>query len=246
MTMIKKELNIALIGYGKMGKAIEQMAIARQHKVILHIDSENDWGRLDAKLAECDVAIEFSTPGAAPKNIRRCFELDLPIVCGTTGWYAELGSISHLCEQKKACLFYASNFSVGVNIFFALNKQLASMLKSMKGYTPRIIESHHAEKLDAPSGTAITLAGDIIRERDDLDKWVKEDGPKKQGGLPVKSYRIEDVCGTHLVLYESDIDTIEIKHSSHNRKGFAEGALMAAEWVWNKEGIFTMRDLLNI
>ncbi len=244
--MIKKELNIALIGYGKMGKAIEQMALARQHQITLHIDSENDWDKPADKLAECDVAIEFSTPEAASKNIRRCFELDLPVVSGTTGWHAELPSIARLCEQRKACLFYASNFSVGVNIFFALNRQLASMLKSMKGYTPRIIESHHVEKLDAPSGTAITLAGDIIGERDDLEKWVKAEDGEAMRSLPIKSYRIEEVCGTHVVLYESDIDTIEIKHSSHSRKGFAEGALMAAEWAWDKEGIFTMRDLLNI
>ncbi len=243
---MEQHLHIALIGYGKMGRAIETMALARQHTVNVIIDNESHWtSRLD-QLAECDVAIEFTIPEAAPANIKRCFDMGVPVVTGTTGWLHELSGIIRLCEEKKGCLFHASNFSIGVNFFFALNHRLAQMLAEIKGYRPRIIESHHSQKLDAPSGTAITLANDIIAARKDLEKWGDADQETPREVLPIKSYRLDNITGTHVVAYESDIDSIEIKHTAHDRSGFAEGALLAAGWVVNKQGVYTMKDLLNI
>ncbi len=244
--MMEKRLNIALIGYGKMGKTIEKLALARQHKIKAVIDSESDWKSRKEQLAACDVAIEFTTPAAAPANISRCFDLDVPVVTGTTGWLNELPAIVNLCRQKKRCLFHASNFSIGVNLFFELNLRLATMLADMKGYSPRIVESHHTQKLDAPSGTAITLANDIIAARKDKKKWGNADQQLPEEMLPIKSYRIDNVTGTHVVAYDSVLDSIEIKHTAHDRSGFAEGAILAAEWVHNKQGVFTMREMLNI
>jgi 4-hydroxy-tetrahydrodipicolinate reductase len=239
-------MEIALIGYGKMGRTIEKAAIARGHKVIVTIDDESQWQQSTDKLATCDVAIEFSTPEAAPENIRRCFEAGIPVVCGTTGWLNELANITRLCNQQDQSLFWASNFSIGVNFFFKLNRQLADMLSDMHGYRPRIIETHHTEKMDAPSGTAITLANEIIAARRALSKWGDASKDLTDDTLPIKSYRIENITGTHVVTYESMIDNIEIKHTAHNRSGFAEGALIAAEWLQNKKGVFSMQDLLNI
>ncbi len=244
---MEKKLKIAIIGYGKMGKAIEMMALKRKHTVGAIIDNEEQWPSSREQLAGCDAAIEFTTPETAPKNIRRCFELDIPVITGTTGWYNDLPAIVKSCEENRRCLFHAANFSIGVNIFFELNRQLGTMLAEMKGYSPRIVESHHSQKLDAPSGTAIALANDIVAGRDNLTKWISADEYTGQENLlPVKSYRLDDVTGTHVVLYESKIDTIEIKHSSHDRSGFAEGAILAAEWVYNRQGVFTMKDMLNI
>lgn len=244
--MMKKKLNIALIGYGKMGKTIEKLALARQHKIKAIIDNESHWRSRKEQLAACDVAIEFTTPEAAPGNISRCFDLDVPVVTGTTGWLNELPAIVRLCKQKKCCLFHASNFSIGVNFFFELNLRLGTMLAEMKGYTPRIVESHHTQKLDAPSGTAITLANDIIAARKEIKKWGNADEDLPEEALPIKSYRMDNITGTHVVSYESAIDSIEIKHTAHNRSGFAEGAILAAEWVHNKRGVFTMKEMLNI
>ncbi len=242
---MEQQLHIALIGYGKMGHAIETMALAKKHTVRVIIDNESHWvSRLD-QLARCDVAIEFTTPEAAPANIKRCFDMDVPVVTGTTGWVHELPGIARLCEEKKGCLFHASNFSIGVNFFFELNNRLAGMLAGIKGYRPRIVESHHSQKLDAPSGTAITLANDIIAARKDLETWGDAGQGAAPGVLPIKSYRLDDVTGTHVVAYDSDIDSIEIKHTAHNRSGFAEGAFLAAGWVADKQGVFTMKDMLN-
>ena len=241
-----KHMEIALIGYGKMGRAIEKAAIARGHQVIVTIDDESQWQQSADKLATCDVAIEFTTPEAAPENIRKCFEAGIPVVCGTTGWLNELANITRLCHQQEGSLFWASNFSIGVNFFFKLNRQLADMLAGMNGYRPRIMETHHTEKMDAPSGTAITLANDIIVARPGLSKWGDASTDLPKNTLPIKSYRIENITGTHAVTYESVIDSIEIKHTAHNRSGFAEGALLAAEWLQNKKGVFSMQDLLNI
>ncbi len=246
MIMIKKALHIALLGYGKMGRAVEKMALSRQHVIKCRIDSEADWLSSQDILKQCDIAIEFSLPETAPGNIRRCLELGIPVVSGTTGWDHELESLVRLCEEKNGCLLHASNFSIGVNFFFEMNRQLARMLSGMKGYSPRIVESHHKHKLDAPSGTAISLARDIIEHREELNKWAREGKEKEAGSLPIKSYRMEDVIGTHVVVYDSEIDSIEIKHTSHDRRGFAEGALLAAEWVHDKQGVFTMKDFLNI
>ncbi len=243
---MEHKLNMAIIGYGKMGQAIEKTALGRKHHISLIIDNESDWQAKSNKLQDCDVAIEFTTPETAADNIRRCFEAGVPIVSGTTGWFNDLPDIKNLCLKNEKTLFYASNFSIGVNIFFALNKNLAEMLAEMDGYQPRIIETHHTEKLDAPSGTAITLAKDIIHARASLNKWGDASEGLPPNVLPVKSYRIENITGTHVVTYNSVIDNLEIKHTAHNRSGFAEGAILAAEWVHNKAGIFTMQDMLNI
>ncbi len=239
-------LKIALIGYGKMGREVEKTAIARGHHVIVTIDDESQWEQSAEKLSSCDIAIEFTTPDAAPGNIRKCFDANIPVVCGTTGWLNELPNISRLCHQKNQSLFWASNFSIGVNFFFKLNSELANMLAKLNGYRPRIMETHHTEKMDAPSGTAITLANDIIAARPTLSKWGDASTDLPANTLPIKSYRIENITGTHAVTYESVIDSIEIKHTAHNRSGFAEGALLAAEWLQNKKGVFSMSDLLNI
>ncbi len=244
--MQAKTLNIALIGYGKMGNAVEKTALLRGHHVSLIIDDENQWTDKATALKNCDIAIEFSTPEAAPGNIRKCFEANIPVVSGTTGWMNELPTITGLCYEMNQTLFYASNFSIGVNFFFELNKKLATLLAGLDGYRPRILETHHTEKLDAPSGTAITLAKDIIDAREKLTKWGSADDNLPENMLPVKSFRIENITGTHVVCYDSVIDSIEIKHTAHNRSGFAEGAILAAEWLENKKGVFTMKDLLNI
>lgn len=243
---MKQQLKIAIIGYGKMGKTVEQTALARKHHVVVVIDNEDDWTTKGEKLRGCDAAIEFTMPETAVDNIRKCFEAGVPVVSGTTGWYQDLPDIEKLCQRLSGTLFFASNFSIGVNIFFALNEKLAGMLSALDGYRPRIIETHHAEKLDAPSGTAITLAKQIIDARKSLDKWGDASENLPPNVLPVKSYRIENITGTHVVHYNSPIDCMEIKHTSHNRNGFAEGAILAAEWVQNKEGIFTMQDMLNL
>lgn len=246
MTKMKKKLNIALIGYGKMGKTIEKLSIAREHTIRVVIDNESDWDDNRGQLGQCDVAFEFTTPEAAPGNIRRCFDHDVAVVCGTTGWLNELPAVIRLCEEKKQCLFHASNFSIGVNIFFELNQQLARMLSTMKGYRPRIVESHHTQKLDAPSGTALTLANTIIASRDDLNRWGNDELELSEDTLPVRSYRLDDITGTHAVMYDSVIDSIEIKHTARDRSGFAEGAIMAAEWVHKKQGVFTMKEMLKL
>lgn len=244
--MHRKKLQIALIGYGKMGKAVEKTALSRSHYVSLIIDDENHWADKATALTNCDLAIEFSTPEAAPANIKKCFEANVPVVSGTTGWMNELPTITRLCHELDQTLFYASNFSIGVNFFFELNKKLATLLAKMDGYRPRILETHHTEKLDAPSGTAISLANDIIAARKKLTKWGDAADDLPDNVLPVKSFRIENITGTHVVCYDSVIDCIEIKHIAHNRSGFAEGAILAAEWLENKKGVFTMKDLLNI
>ncbi len=244
--MENNKLNIALIGYGKMGKTIGQAALERGQQVSLIIDNETQWEEKGDKLTDCDVAIEFSTPESVVDNIKRCFDANTPVICGTTGWLHELPAITRLCHEKNQCLFYASNFSIGVNFFFELNRKLAGLLADIDGYKARIIETHHTEKLDAPSGTAISLANDIIAARTSLTKWADASREPTDGALPIKSFRIENITRTHVVCYDSVIDSIEIKHTAHNRSGFAEGALLAAEWVKDKQGVFNMRDLLNI
>lgn len=243
---MQKKLKVALIGYGKMGKAVEQMLRSRQHAITAIIDHEDEWAGKREKLAESDVAIEFTMPEAAPDNIMRCFELDVPVVTGSTGWLDKMPAIVNYCKEHNRTLFHASNFSIGVNIFFELNTRLAGMLAEATGYKPSITETHHTQKLDAPSGTAITLAKEIISRRDNLGKWGNADEQLPEDVLPIKSHRIENVTGTHAVTYDSMIDCIEIKHTAHNRSGFAEGAVLAAEWVHDKQGVFGMKDLLNI
>lgn len=238
--------NIGIIGYGKMGKEIESLAREQGHQVVVIIDNEDDWHLKGHLLQQADVAIEFTTPQQAPKNIEKCFELGTAVVCGTTGWYHELPRISELCLQTGQTLFYAPNFSIGVNIFFEVNRKLAGLMSDFSHYAIKITETHHTRKLDAPSGTAVHLANDIINQRTDLQSWVLAENRKQETEIPIEAVRINDVPGTHKLSYHSDIDSIDIQHTAHSRKGFTQGTLLAAAWVAKKKGVFTMKDLLNL
>jgi 4-hydroxy-tetrahydrodipicolinate reductase len=232
-------MNIALLGYGKMGKAIEQVALKRGHNIVIKADVGTVYDINDA-----DVAIDFSIPSVAFSNISKCLNNGVPVISGTTGWLQDYDKAVTLCNEKKGAFISASNFSLGVNIFFELNKNLAKMMSNLKQYHVDLEEIHHTQKLDAPSGTAITLANGIIENHSGFDKWVLDS--KENGAVPIIAKRIENVPGTHTVKYESEIDFIEMKHHAHNREGFALGAVIAAEWIVGKTGIFTMNDVLNI
>ncbi len=237
-------MKIALLGYGKMGKEIEKIALDRGHEVILTIDNENDWLKQKSLLSSADVAIEFSTPQSTMTNIFHSFDVNVPVVVGTTGWMEQLDHVKQVCEKNGQTLFYASNFSIGVNIFFEINHKLAMMMNKQAGYNVDIEEIHHTEKLDSPSGTAIKLA-EVIMEKFPLKKnWVNK-ATNKEDMLGIVSKRIDKVHGTHVVSWTSDIEDIELKHTAHSRKGFAVGAIMAAEWVADKRGVFTMHDMLS-
>lgn len=238
-----KNMKIAIIGYGKMGKTIEGL-IEGKHDIVLRINSQNAPEMTTENLQKADVAIEFSTPDAAFNNILKCFEANIPIVVGTTAWLDRLEEITQLCEQQNQALFYASNFSIGVNLFFELNRKLAKMMADYPNYHLQIDEIHHTQKLDAPSGTAITLAEGIMEVDASKKKWVNR-SIEEEGTIDIVSHRKEDVKGTHVITYSSDIDTIEIKHTAHTRAGFALGAIKAAEWLVGKKGVFTMRDYLS-
>lgn len=232
-------MKIALLGYGRMGKEIEKIAISRGHEIVIRKDVDDE---IDITLA--DVAIDFSVPTSAFNNITNCLNNNVPVISGTTGWLDKYKDAVALCTEKKGAFIYASNYSLGVNIFFELNKQLAKMMKTVEGYSISMEEIHHTLKLDAPSGTAITLAEGII-ENSSKNNW--ELGEKtSEENIPIVAKRIPDVPGTHTVWYESEVDTIEIKHTAHSRKGFALGAVIAAEWIANKTGVFSMKDVLNI
>ena len=232
-------MKIALLGYGRMGKKIEEIAISRGHEVIIKKELNEDY---DISLA--DIAIDFSVPSAAFNNISNCFNNNIPVICGTTGWLEKYDDAVHLCKEKNGSFIYASNFSLGVNIFFELNNQLAKMMNALEDYTISMEEIHHIKKLDAPSGTAITLAEGIINNSSKKEWILGENGSKKE--IPISAKRIPEVPGTHTVSYTSEIDSIEIKHTAHSRKGFALGAVIAAEWLVNKKGVFSMKDVLNI
>ena len=238
-------MNIALIGYGKMGKMIESIALERGHQVILKIDIDNLDDFTCENLGKVHVAIEFTKPETAFANIVRCIECKIPIVSGSTGWYSRLDEVKSLCTQLNGSMLCASNFSLGVNIFFEINRRLAQIMNSFPDYSVDIQEIHHTQKLDAPSGTAITLAEGIIGEICRVNQW-ELDGSKKNNTLPIQAIRKDNVPGTHSVKYSSEIDDIEIIHTAHNRKGFALGAVLAAEYIHDKKGIFTMKDLLKI
>ena len=233
-------MKIALLGYGKMGKAIENIALERGHSIVLKIN--DDINNYDIRTA--DVAIDFSIPEAAVKNISNCLKNGVPIISGTTGWLKNYNDMVALAKERDGAFIYASNFSLGVNIFFELNKQLAKMMSNLSQYNVDLEEIHHTQKLDAPSGTAITLAEGII-ENTTNKSWSlgKTD---EANTIPIESKRIEDVPGTHFVNYNSNVDTISISHTAHNRQGFALGAVIAAEWIIGKTGVFTMNDVLNI
>ena len=233
-------MNIALLGYGKMGKTIEQIAIKRGHNVVLTVDK----GDTDYDITKADVAIDFSIPSVAFDNISKCLNNNVPVISGTTGWLDRYDEAVALCKEKKGAFIYASNYSLGVNIFFELNRTLAKMMSALKQYNVSMEEMHHTQKLDAPSGTAISLANDIIDQHSNYDAWKLDESNNTT--IPIVAKRIEDVPGTHTVDYSSEVDTITIEHIAHNRQGFALGAVIAAEWIADKTGVFTMNDVLNI
>ena len=233
-------MKIAILGYGRMGKAIESIAKSRGHEIVSIIDKDNPKDSLNG----AEVAINFSVPSAAVANITYALNRGVAVVCGTTGWLENRADIESLCATKKGAFLYASNFSLGVNIFFAINYKLAQIMGKYKQYDASLTEIHHTQKLDTPSGTAITLAEGILPHID-KNSWALE-GQAKGIDLPIKAERLPDVPGTHTVDYASKTDKISIKHVSHNRDGFALGAIVASEWVIGKSGIFTMKDVLNI
>jgi 4-hydroxy-tetrahydrodipicolinate reductase len=244
-------MRIALLGYGKMGQIIERFAIERGHDIVLKIGIENVEDFTKENLEKADIAIDFSAPDVAVSTIYKCFEAGVPVVVGTTGWYGNLQQIKNDCLKGNNTLLYGSNFSVGVNLFFHLNKVLAKLMNNYPAYEVQVEEIHHTQKLDAPSGTAMTIAEDIIDAIDRKDEWVNEvvgtpvPGAFKNEQLLIESHRIENVPGTHTVVYSSEVDDIEIKHTAHNRAGFALGALIAAEWLENKRGFYSVADVFN-
>lgn len=233
-------MKVALLGYGRMGKEIEKIAISRGHEIVIRKDVDD---RIDITLA--DVAIDFSVPTSAFNNITNCLNNNVPVISGTTGWLEKYGDALALCKEKNGAFIYASNYSLGVNIFFELNKQLAKMMKAVEGYNISMEEIHHTEKLDAPSGTAITLAQGII-ENTSKSNWKLGEEEISEDTIAIVAKRIPEVPGTHTVWYNSEVDTIEIKHTADSRKGFALGAVIAAEWISDKTGVFSMKDVLNI
>lgn len=238
-------MKLALIGYGKMGKEIEKIARAREHEINLIIDIDNQQDMTKENLAKCDVAIEFTIPDSAIENYFKCFDAGIPVVSGTTGWLDKKKEVYEKCKISNGTFFYGSNFSIGVNLFFEINRQLARLMSTRPEYNPEITEVHHTQKLDAPSGTAISLAEDIIKILPDINRWSKNSKNNKNE-LPVKSERIGEVPGVHTIKYDSEVDYIEITHSAKSRKGFALGAVLAAEFSSGKKGILTMKDLLKI
>lgn len=237
-------MKIAIIGYGKMGKTIEGLAVAKGHEIVLKITDENTNDLTAENLKKADVAIEFTTPHSAFSNISLCLKSGVPVVSGTTAWLDKYEDAKALCLKTKGAFFYASNFSIGVNIFFALNKYLAEMMNQYDDYNPTMEEIHHTQKLDAPSGTGITLAEGLLEKIARKSKWVNDETENPEE-LALVSKRIDKVPGTHTINYSSSIDTIEITHVAHSREGFAKGALNAAEWIVGKEGCFGMNDMLG-
>ena len=238
-------MRIALLGYGKMGKAIEMIALQRGHNISARINSSNLWEWENVSLENTDVVIEFSIPQSAMENIEKCFEKRIPIVVGTTGWYNHKESIREKVLNEGHSFLYASNFSIGVNLFFKLNQFLSKMMAPYRDYLPGITETHHIHKLDAPSGTAITLANDIIANDGRYTNW-KLDANDPTSELNITALRVNEVPGTHVINYTSTTDEIEITHTAKSRMGFALGAVMAAEWVMGKKGFFNMSDVLNV
>lgn len=237
-------MKIALIGYGKMGKEIEQILIARGHTIPLIIDLNNTNDLDAAHLQEVDVAIEFTTPSTAYGNVVKCLEAGVPVVCGTTAWLDKLPEVEQLCKEKNGAFFYASNYSIGVNIFFEINRRLAQLMNRFGEYDVTIEETHHTQKKDAPSGTAVTLAEGVLENLDRKQKWVCGTTTVPEE-LEVVAIRRSVVPGTHTVTYESDVDALSITHIAKSRRGFALGAVLAAEFLHGKTGIFSMKDLMQ-
>ena len=238
-------MKIALIGYGKMGKAIEEIALEKGHEIVLKIDLKNQHLMKLDNLSKAEVAIEFTGPESAYENIKTCLEAGIPVVAGSTGWIGQMEEIKSICKEKKGCFLYASNFSIGVNLFFELNRKMAELMKSHPEYDVSLEEIHHTQKKDAPSGTAISLAKDILSSSLVKKKWVNQESDRTED-LSIISKRIDPAPGTHSVKYSSAIDDIEIIHTAHSRKGFAAGAVLAAEFVVGKQGIFSMKEVLAI
>ena len=232
-------MKIALLGYGKMGKVIERIALERGHEVVLKKDQDTSFDGLK----NADVAIDFSVPNSAVANISECLNNGIPVISGTTGWLTNYPKMVQLCEEKNGSFIYGSNFSLGVNVFFELNEYLAKMMANLKQYNVSMEEIHHTQKLDAPSGTAITLADGIIKNTN-YANWTLETPISNE--IHIDAKRIENVPGTHSVFYDSEVDQIEIKHTAHSREGFALGAVIAAEWLVGKKGVFTMKDVLGL
>lgn len=247
-------MNIALLGYGKMGKIIEKIAIDRKHNIVLKIDHDNQHELTAENLKKADAVIEFTTPSSVLSNIQHCFDAGVPVVVGTTGWYEHLEQVKQSCADTGGTLLYASNFSVGVNIFFHISRKLAKLMNNYPYYDVQVEEIHHTQKLDSPSGTAITIAEGIIDNLDRKKEWVNvltaegndaDDSNLKNEQVLIESFRIDSVPGTHTVIYDSEVDTLEFKHTAHNRNGFALGAVLAAEWVHNKKGFFSVQEMFN-
>jgi 4-hydroxy-tetrahydrodipicolinate reductase len=237
-------MKIALIGYGKMGHMIEEIALSRGHEIVLRINIENTSELTKENLSKADVAIEFTGPDSAFSNVKTCLDFDLPVVSGSTGWNERLEEARKICREKNGSFLHASNFSIGVNIFFELNKLLARLMAPQTDYKVSLKETHHTAKKDAPSGTAVTLAEQILEYLPNKSGWVNRPA-KDASELPVISERIDPAAGTHEIKYSSDIDDIEIIHTAHDRRGFALGAVLAAEYIHDKKGIFVMKDVLN-
>ena len=244
-------MKIVILGYGKMGQLIEKFALKRGHEIALIVDADNRESITAEDLAGADIAIDFSTPDAALANISLCFEADLPLVVGTTGWYEHLQEVKETCIEANQSLLYGSNFSIGVNIFFHINRLLAKAVNPYQQYDAQVEEIHHIHKLDAPSGTAITIAEGIIENSDLKKTWVnqvvgsEDEIVNQPDELLIESLRIEEVPGTHTVLYSSEVDQIEFKHTAHNRDGFALGAVVAAEWLFGKTGFYQVTEIFD-
>lgn len=237
-------MNILLLGYGKMGKVIEGFAISRGHNIVARIDLNNRHEFEALSPGDVDAVIEFSHPSSGYSNVKACIEKGFPVVCGTTGWLEHKPEIDKLTQEKGGAFFYSSNYSIGVNIFFQLNKLLARIMNPHKQYSLSTVEIHHTEKKDSPSGTAITLAEGIIENLDGRETWVNNQ-IAEENEVPIWSQREGKVPGTHIIKYISDVDQIEILHQAHSREGFALGAVVAAEWIAGKKGVFSMQDLLG-
>jgi 4-hydroxy-tetrahydrodipicolinate reductase len=238
-------MKIALIGYGKMGHAIEEIALQRGHEIVLKVSIENFEDNTTENIQKADVAIEFTSPEIAFDNVIKCLDAGVPVVSGSTGWLQRFDEAKQYCNARNGALLYASNYSVGVNIFFAINKRLAELMAAHPEYNVSMTEVHHTQKKDAPSGTAITLAEAILQQNNKKKKWVNQESRQPED-LVIISERVDPAPGTHIITYTSAIDDIEIKHTAHNRKGFATGAVLAAEFLHQKKGIFSMSDVLGI
>lgn len=244
-------MKIALLGFGKMGQLIEQIALKRGHEIVLKISIDNPQDLTKEKLSEADVAIDFSTPDAVLTNVYACFDANVPVVVGTTGWYGKLQEVKNECDKNSGTMLYGSNFSIGVNLFFKINTFLAELMNNYPVYDVQLEETHHTQKLDAPSGTAITLAEGVIQKLERKDEWLNEvigtpvEVFPKANQLLIASNRVDHIPGTHSVLYSSEVDDIEITHTAHNRNGFALGAVVAAEWLQDKKGFFNVSDIYS-